>query len=53
MIKPNELKDMLELDENELKKLSDDQVKLIMGCLNYASRVVTREVNRRESLGSA
>jgi len=48
-IKTEELKNLLELKEDDLKKLSAEQVRLILGVLRYATRVVQRELNDRDA----
>lgn len=44
------LKNFLELKEEDVEKLSTDQLRLVLGVLRYTTRVVQRELNRRESL---
>ena len=50
MIQLKALREMLDIKEDELKELDDEQLKLLLGCLHYTARIVTREVNDRESL---
>ena len=50
-IKMEELKNLLELKEEDVEKLDTDQLRLVLGVLRYTTRVVQRELNDRESLG--
>jgi len=49
-IKVDELKHLLDLKEEDVKILSTEQLRLILGVLRYSTRVVQRELNDRESL---
>ncbi len=49
-IKVQELKNFLDLKEEDTAKLSTDQIRLVLGVLRYTTRIVQRELNRRESL---
>lgn len=53
MIKVEELKHFLELEESDVKKLETEQLRLLLGVLRYSTRIVQRELNEREELGSA
>ncbi len=48
MIQIEELKKMLEIETKDLKDLDDQKLRVLLGCLHYASRVVTREINQRD-----
>jgi hypothetical protein len=47
MIKIEELKHFLELQEADVEKLSEEQLQLLIGILRYSARVAQRELNRR------
>ena len=49
-IKVDELKHLLDLKEEDVKILSTEQLRLILGVQRYSTRVVQRELNDRESL---
>jgi len=49
-IKAEELKHLLELKDEDVSKLSTDQLRLVLGVLRFTTRVVQRELNDRESL---
>ena len=49
-IKVEALKNFLELKEEDVEKLDTDQLRLVLGVLRYTTRIVQRELNRRESL---
>ena len=49
-IKVEELRDLLALKEEDVKKLNTDQLRLVLGVLRYTTRIVQRELNVRESL---
>ena len=49
-IKVEELKNLLDLKEEEVAKLNTDQLRLVLGVLRYTTRIVQRELNDRESL---
>jgi len=49
-IKVDALKDFLELKEEDVAKLSVDQLRLVLGVLRYTTRIVQRELNQREEL---
>jgi len=49
-IKVEELKHLLELKDEDMAKLSTDQLRLVLGVLRFTTRVVQRELNDRESL---
>ena len=46
-IKMEELKNLLELKEEDVEKLDTDQLRLVLGVLRYTTRVVQRELNDR------
>ena len=48
MINVSTLKSLLEFKDEDLKKLDIEQLRLIVGVLRYATRVVQRQVNERE-----
>ncbi len=48
-IKVEVLKNFLELKEEDVEKLDTEQLRLVLGVLRYTTRVVQRELNRRES----
>mgnify|MGYP003392629784 CR=1 FL=1 len=50
-IKVEELKNFLDLKEEDVEKLDTEQLRLVLGVLRYTTRIVQRELNRRESLG--
>ncbi len=52
MINIKTLHTLLEFKDEDLKKLSTDQLRLLLGVLRYSTRVVQRELNNREELGS-
>jgi hypothetical protein len=45
-----ELKNLLELKEEDVEKLDTDQLRLVLGVLRYTTRIAQRELNERESL---
>ena len=49
-IKVEALKNFLDLEEKDVKKLSTDQLRLVLGVLRYTTRTVQRELNNRETL---
>jgi hypothetical protein len=49
-IKMEELKNLLELKEEDVEKLDTDQLRLVLGVLRYTTRIVQRELNQREIL---
>lgn len=49
-IKVEALKNLMELKEEDVRKLNTDQLRLILGVLRYSTRIVQRELNDRESL---
>jgi hypothetical protein len=49
-IKIDELKHFLELKEDDVRKLSTEKLRLVLGVLRYTTRTVQRELNNRESL---
>ncbi len=54
-IKIQELKDLLNLEEEDLKKFSIDQLRLLLGVCHYSARLAQREINARlgeSSIGS-
>ena len=48
MIKVQELRDLLNLSDKELKKLDVEQMRLLLGVFRYMTRVLEREINARE-----
>ena len=48
-IKVDELKNLLELKEEDVGKLGTDQLRLVLGVLRYTTRIVQRELNERET----
>ena len=46
-IKTKELKDLLNLNEQDIHKLSVDQLRLMLGVFHYLSRLMQREINKR------
>ena len=49
-IKIKELKNFLEINEHDVKKLDTDKLRLFLGILRYTTRIVQRELNDREEL---
>ncbi len=49
-IKVEELKNFLDLKEEDAEKLDTEQLRLVLGVLRYTTRIVQRELNRRETL---
>ena len=49
-IKVEELKNLLDLKEEDVKKLDIEQLRLLLGVLRFTTRTVQRELNERESL---
>jgi len=49
-IKMKELKNLLELKEEDVEKLSTEQLRLVLGVLRYTTRIAQRKLNERESL---
>jgi len=49
-IKVEALKNFLDLEEKDVKKLDMEQLRLVLGVLRYTTRVVQRELNKREAL---
>ena len=49
-IKMEELRNLLELKEEDVEKLDTDQLRLVLGVLRYTTRIVQRELNQREIL---
>ena len=49
-IKVDELKNFLELKDEDVAKLDTDKLRLILGVLRYTTRIVQRELNQREVL---
>lgn len=49
-IKVAELKNLLDLKEEDVKKLDTEQLRLVLGVLRFTTRIVQRELNLRESL---
>jgi hypothetical protein len=52
MVKIEELKNLLELKESEVKKMSIEQLRLLLGVLRYSTRIIQRELNSREELNT-
>ncbi len=50
MIKVNVLHDLLNIKDDELKKLDLEQLRLMLGIFRYLTRVVEREINEREEI---
>ena len=50
MIKVEELKNLLELKESDVAKLSMEQLRLLLGVMRYSTRIVQRELNTREEI---
>jgi hypothetical protein len=46
-IKTEQLKTILNLEEKDLKKLSIDQLRLLLGVSHYVARLTQRELNSR------
>lgn len=49
-IKVDELNHFLQLKEEDVKKYTTEQLRLILGVLRYSTRVAQRELNVREDL---
>ena len=49
-IKVDELKNLLNMKEEDVQKLDTDQLRLLLGVLRYTTRIVQRELNQRETL---
>ena len=52
-IKTQELKILLNLEEKDLKKLSVEQLRLLLGVSHYLARLTQREINVRLGDSSA
>ena len=50
MINIKTLKTLLDFKEEDIKKLSTEQVRLLLGVLRYSTRMVQREVNSRDEI---
>lgn len=48
-IKVEELKHLLDLKEDDLKKLNAEQLRLLLGVLRYTTRLAQRELNERDA----
>ena len=46
----DELQKLLDLDEADLKDLDTEKLRLLLGVLRCAVRIVEREINEREPL---
>jgi hypothetical protein len=46
-IKTQELKELLNLEEKDLKKLTLEQLRLLLGVSHYLARLTQREINER------
>ena len=49
MIKTQELKKLLNVKEKDLKVLSVDQLRLLLGVFRYMTRILEREINNRDA----
>jgi hypothetical protein len=50
MIQLNALHNLLNIKEDEIKKLDMEQLRLMLGIFRYLTRVIEREINEREPL---
>ena len=50
MIKISTLKTLLDFKDQEIKKMKTEQLRLLLGVLRYATRIIQREMNEREPI---
>lgn len=48
MVKIEELRRLLNVREEEIKKLDIEQLRLMLGIFRYLTRIVEREINQRK-----
>lgn len=49
-LNPKQLKELLAINEKDLKKYSVEQLRDMLGVFHYLSRLYQREINERENL---
>lgn len=50
-LRPEELKKLLNVKDEDLKTYTVDQLRLMLGVFHYLSRLMQREINAREEKG--